>query len=128
MLCIVFSNLAIAQSNTMFSFNRDSIRSEDVLTGYFFKLKNFNEKKCFNKNTIFLFKLTNRKDYLVNAIVISKNKCFSLKNPMVRFSFDLKEIFNDVSLSKGIYNTYVYLNDTSKGIDMDTAPYITLIK
>ncbi|ASE63907.1 hypothetical protein CEQ15_21730 [Chryseobacterium indologenes] len=97
--------LLTAQTQSYFSFDRDTIRAGDTLTGYYYKLHHLKDKNCFNKHSKFVFKF--KKNYLINAQVISKNKCFTTQAPMVRFLFEIDKIFNDESLKKGNFNVEV---------------------
>ncbi|MCL8536800.1 hypothetical protein M9991_07945 [Chryseobacterium gallinarum] len=111
LICLLFSyTLLIAQNKSYFSFDRDTIRAGDTLTGYYYKLHHVKDKDCFNKHSKFLFKF--KKNYLINAEVISENKCFTPETPMVRFLFKTDKIFNDKVLNKGNFNIEVIYYDT----------------
>ncbi|WP_445431372.1 hypothetical protein [Chryseobacterium indoltheticum] len=109
LISIFFSSILTAQ-DFYFSFDNDTIKKGEILTGYYYKLNSFSEKKCFNRKTKFLFKLDNR--YIVNAKIISENKCISRLQPMVRFLFYVDKIFDDKKLKNGIYYVNIIYHNT----------------
>lgn len=128
LIYLICSNaLLTAQNRSYFSFDRDTIRVGDTLTGYYYKLNHLNKKDCFNRNSKFIFKLN--KNYFINAKVISKNKCFTPQTPMVKFLFETDKIFNDQSLNKGYFDVEViYNNSKPQFLPNKKASNIILIK